>query len=86
MARAKKSFEWSVAIATNWGRYKKLIPAILGVALLIILKYLGIELPGLSAVVLDWLIGAATVFGVYQVRNDPPKNEVEITTTVETSK
>lgn len=82
---AKKPKEWSVVIATNWGRYKKLIPALLGVALLITLKHLGIELPGLSTIILDWLIGAATVFGVYQVKNDPTKGNVEITTTVETN-
>lgn len=82
---AKKVNEWSVVIATNWGRYKKLVPAILGVALLITLKYLDIDLPGFSTIILDWLVGGATVFGVYQVKNDPTKSNVEITTTVETN-
>jgi hypothetical protein len=83
---AKKPLEWSVVIATNWGRYKKLIPAFLGVALLITLKYLDIELPGFTSIVIDWLVGGATVFGVYQVKNEPVKSNVEITTTVETNK
>lgn len=86
MAVAKKQFEWSVTIATNWERYKKLIPAALGVSLLIVLKYLDIELPGFTSIVVDWLVGGATVFGVYQVKNEPTKGTVELTTTVETTK
>lgn len=54
----------------NWKEYKKLIPAALGVALLITLQQYDIRIPGLDAVVLEWLVGAATVLGVYQVRNE----------------
>ena len=60
---------WSVKIYTSWKRYKKLIPAAIGVALLILLKQLDIDLPGFASIVVDWLIGSATVFGVYQVKN-----------------
>lgn len=56
----------------DWKKYKKLIPAILGVALLVGLDYLKIErIPGLDAAVLDMIIGGATVFGVYQTKNKP---------------
>lgn len=79
MARAK----WTIAFYTSWKRYKKLIPAFIGVMLLILLKYWDIDLPGFSAIVLDWLVGGATVFGVYQVKNEPIPDKVEITTTVE---
>lgn len=56
----------------DWKKYKKLIPATIGVALLLSFNYLKIErIPGLDQVVLEWLIGAGTVFGVYQAKNKP---------------
>lgn len=79
-----EKFTWTTRIYTNWRRYKKLIPAFLGVSLLILLKYWDIDLPGFSTIVLDWLVGGATVFGVYQVRNEPTTERVEIKATVET--
>ena len=75
---------WRIKIYTSWKRYKKLIPAFLGVALLITLKYYEIDIPGLSGVVLDWLIGSATVFGVYQVKNEPKPDAIVIDTDVTT--
>lgn len=78
--------KWRTKIYTNWKRYKKLIPAAIGVSLLILLKYLDIDLPGFSSIVLDWLVGGATVFGVYQVKNEPKQDAIEITTTVEKQK
>jgi hypothetical protein len=54
----------------NWKRYRKLIPAIVGVSVLIGLKYYQVTIPGLDAVVLDWLVSAGTVFGVYQAKNE----------------
>lgn len=54
----------------NWKKYKKLIPAILGVGLLVWLKYLDITIIGLDAVVLDTIIGATTIWGVYQAKNE----------------
>lgn len=79
----KKVGGWRVKIYTNWRRYKKLIPAVLGVTLLILLKYYEIEIPGLATIVLDWLVGAATVFGVYQVKNEPMPEAVVVETKVE---
>jgi len=73
---------WTVKIYTSWKRYKKLIPAFLGVALLITLKYLDIDLPGFSSIVIDWLVGGATVFGVYQVKNEPKTEALVIETDV----
>lgn len=73
---------WSVKIYTSWKRYKKLIPAFLGVVLLITLKYLDIELPGFSSIVIDWLVGGATVFGVYQVKNEPKQEAIVIDTDI----
>lgn len=66
----KNVSNWQVKIYTSWKRYKKLIPAFAGVTLLIVLKYLDIDLPGFSSIVIDWLVGGATVFGVYQVKNE----------------
>jgi hypothetical protein len=54
----------------NWKRYRKLIPAIVGVSVLIGLKYYQVTIPGLDVVVLDWLVSAGTVFGVYQAKNE----------------
>lgn len=62
----------------DWKNYKKLVPAIIGVGLLISFNYLKIErIPGLDSIVLEWLIGAGTVFGVYQSKNIPPKTETK---------
>jgi hypothetical protein len=72
---------WQVKIFTSWKRYKKLIPAIAGITLLIALKQLGIDLPGFTSIVLDWLIGGATVFGVYQVKNDTNNTEAIVVNT-----
>lgn len=77
---------WTLKIYTSWKRYKKLIPAIVGVSLLIGLKYLDIDIPGFASIVLDWLVGSATVFGVYQVKNEPKTQAVVIDTAVTTVK
>lgn len=74
--------DFQIKIFTHWKRYKKLIPAALGVALLIVLKYYEIDIPGLSTIVLDWLVGAATVFGVYQVKNEPKPDAIVIDTEI----
>jgi hypothetical protein len=60
----------------EWKRYKKLVPAVIGIGLLLSFNYLKIErIPGLDAVILEWLIGGATVFGIYQAKNIPPATE-----------
>lgn len=79
---AKDIANWTVKIYTSWRRYKKLIPAVIGVSLLIVLKYLNIDLPGFSSIVLDWLVGGATVFGVYQVKNEAKPGSITIETEV----
>lgn len=79
---AEKVASWQVKIFTSWKRYKKLIPAILGVSLLILLKYLDIDLPGFASIVLDWLVGGATVFGVYQVKNENKTDAIVVETEV----
>jgi hypothetical protein len=69
---------WSVKIYTSWKRYKKLIPAAIGIGALILLKHLDIDLPGFASIVVDWLVGGATVFGVYQIKNEPKKEAIII--------
>lgn len=54
----------------NWKRYRKLIPAIVGVALLVAMHRWEITIPGLDSIIVDWIISAGTVFGVYQAKND----------------
>lgn len=73
---------WQIKIYTNWKRYKKLIPAALGVGLLILLKNLDIDLPGFASIVVDWLIAGSTVFGVYQVKNEPKQEAITIDTEI----
>lgn len=77
---------WTIKIFTSWKRYKKLIPAAIGVTLLIVLKYYEIDLPGFASIVVDWLVGAATVFGVAQVRNEPKTDAIVIDTEIKTTK
>lgn len=79
---AKNIANWSIKIFTSWKRYRKLIPAIIGVVLLITLKHYEIEIPGLNSAVLDWLVGAALVFGVERVRNEPNTESITIETEV----
>lgn len=83
---AEEVANWTIKIYTSWKRYKKLIPAIIGVSLLILLKYLDIDLPGFSSIVIDWLVGSATVFGVYQVKNEPKTQALVIEADVTTVK
>lgn len=54
----------------NWKRYRKLIPAVVGVTLLIVLNRWDIKIPGFDMIIVDWLVGAATVFGVRQAKNE----------------
>lgn len=54
----------------NWRRYRKLIPAVIGVGLLVAMKHWEIEIPGFDMIIVDWIVSAATVFGVYQAKND----------------
>lgn len=79
---AKEIASWTVKIYTSWKRYKKLIPAAIGISLIIVLKQLDIDLPGFTSIVVDWLVGAATVFGVYQVKNETKGNSITIDTEV----
>lgn len=53
------------------GRYRKLIVALLGLSILFFIRYKGVEIPGLDALVIDLIGSALTAFGVYQVPNDP---------------
>jgi hypothetical protein len=54
----------------NWKRYRKLIPAVLGVTLLVVLHRWEITIPGLDMILVDWIVSAGTVFGVYQAKNE----------------
>jgi len=51
-------------------KIRKLIAAIVGVGVLIGFRYYDIDLFGLDAFVMDLVLGAATVYGVYQVPNE----------------
>jgi hypothetical protein len=50
-------------------RARKYMVALGGIALLIGLRYLDIEIPGLPEAVRDTLVGLAAAEGVYQVSN-----------------
>lgn len=53
------------------GRYRKLFAALIGLAVLIAMRWYQIEIPGVDSVVIDLIISALTSIGVYQVPNDP---------------
>lgn len=73
---------WSVRIYTSWKRYKKLIPAIIGMLLLFLLKRFEIEVPGLSDWVLELIISGAAAVGIAQVRNEPKPDAIVIDTEI----
>ena len=53
--------------------YRKLIAAVVGIAVLLLAKY-GVNLAGQEGVLVDAFLAIATAFGVYQVKNEttPP--------------
>lgn len=51
-------------------RYRKLYAALIGVSVLVALRYFDIEIMGLDAVVLDLITAALTAVGVYGVPNE----------------
>lgn len=57
----------------KWRKYKKLIPAVVGIGLLLLLRHYEIEILGLESVVLEYIVSAGTVFGVYQFKNEEGK-------------
>lgn len=57
------------------GRYRKLIAAVIGLSILAYIRYKGVEIMGLDAIVIDLIGSALTAFGVYQVPNDPMEDE-----------
>lgn len=73
---------WTVKIYTNWKRYKKLIPAIVGMLLLFLLKRFEIEIPGLADWVLELIISGAAAVGIAQVRNESKPEGIVIDTEI----
>lgn len=51
-------------------RYRKFFAALVGVAALLALRYLDVEVLGLDAVVLELVVSALTAAGVYQIPNE----------------
>lgn len=51
--------------------YRKLIAAVVGLAVLVLYKQTGIDLTGNEAMFVDTIIAAATAAGVYGFANDP---------------
>jgi hypothetical protein len=54
------------------GQYKKLIVAVLGVAALLLNKYVGIDIGPHSDVIADALVAVLTAFGVFAATNAKP--------------
>jgi hypothetical protein len=55
--------------------YRKLIAAIIGVALMLLHRYLGVDLSGMEPAIIDTVIALLTAFGVWAVPNAPPEGE-----------
>jgi len=51
-------------------KYRKLYAAIIGVSVLVALRYFDVTVAGLDSVVLELVVSALTAFGVYQVPNE----------------
>ena len=54
---------------TNMAKYAKFFVALFGIAVLIGLQTYQVEIPGLSDIVRDLIVGALVAGGVYQVPN-----------------
>ncbi len=54
----------------NWKKYKKLIAAGVGLAVLVVIRENNITVPGLDALVMELIVSALTAFGVYQASNE----------------
>jgi uncharacterized membrane protein YwaF len=54
--------------------YSKLIVAIVGVVVMLVNRYLGIDLGFIAPAIVDAVIGGLTAFGVWAVKNEPPKS------------
>lgn len=53
------------------GKYRKLFAALIGVAVLIGLRYFEVTVPGLEPIILELIVGGLTSIGVFQATNDP---------------
>lgn len=50
--------------------YKKLIVAVVGVAVMLLARHTGLDLTDQAAMIVDVVIGALTAAGVYQFENE----------------
>lgn len=50
---------------------RKLVVAIVGLALMLAHRWIGVDLAGMEPVLIDAILAALTAFGVYQAPNDP---------------
>jgi hypothetical protein len=55
--------------------YRKLIAAIIGVALMLLHRYLGVDLSGMEPAIIDTVIALLTAVGVWAVPNTPPDEQ-----------
>ena len=55
--------------------YRKLIAAIIGVALMLLHRYLGVDLSGMEPAIIDTVIAVLTAIGVWAVPNTPPDGQ-----------
>ncbi len=51
-------------------KYRKLIAALIGFAILLTLRFNDIDIFGMDQFVMEMVVSAATVFGVYQSPNE----------------
>lgn len=51
-------------------KYRKLVAAVIGIAVLVAVQRFDVAVPGLSGIVSNLIVGALTAWGVYQVPND----------------
>jgi hypothetical protein len=51
---------------------RKLVVAVIGIALLFVYQRFGVDLTGMEAPIIEGVLMLLTAWGVYQVPNDPP--------------
>ncbi|MCH8476295.1 MAG: hypothetical protein LAT55_13825 [Opitutales bacterium] len=54
------------------GKIRKLVVAVVGLAVLLVYKWTGLDIGGVEPALVEGVLAVLTAIGVYAVRNDPP--------------
>jgi hypothetical protein len=72
--RAGRSPGKSERTITMFAHIRKLVVAIVGLALLLVHQHFGLDLLGMEPVIVDTVIAILTAIGIYTVPNEPERS------------